>query len=81
MIRFVGNLLHPTDYARVDAWALRLKSWLGQGLRRAYFFIHQPDNINAPELAAVLIERIHEVCGIEIRRWEPWSQTPQMALF
>lgn len=27
-IRFVGNGLHPTDYARVDAWAVRISQWL-----------------------------------------------------
>jgi uncharacterized protein YecE (DUF72 family) len=51
LIRFVGNGLHPTDYTRIDEWAGRLKAWTDSGLREAYFFTHEPDNLLAPELA------------------------------
>ena len=52
LIRFVGNGLHPSDYTRVQDWALRLKSWYAQGLKAAYLFTHEPDNLLAPDLAA-----------------------------
>lgn len=64
MIRFVGNAvggeLHPTDRDRVRQWAGRLRDWFGAGLREAYFFTHQPDNLLAPELAAYCWEIFHE---------------------
>jgi len=54
MIRFVGNDLHPSDFSRLDDWALRIRHWASQGLREAYFFTHEPDNLQAPEAAAYL---------------------------
>jgi len=55
MIRFVGNDLHPTDYARIDEWVQRLKNWFAKGISEVYFFTHEPDNIKAPELAKYLV--------------------------
>lgn len=52
LIRFVGNQLHPSDYTRVQDWAARLALWCTAGLREAYFFCHEPDNVLAPDLAA-----------------------------
>jgi len=52
VIRFVGNAPHPSDDARVQEWAGRLKQWFDAGLHEAYFFTHEPDNLLAPELAA-----------------------------
>ncbi len=57
MLRFVGNGLHPSDFTRVDAWLARLVDWRSRGLRRVYFFVHQPDDHVAPELLQGLRER------------------------
>jgi uncharacterized protein YecE (DUF72 family) len=56
LIRFVGNDLHPTDYSRVRDWSPRLKNWFDAGLEAAYFFTHEPDNLQAPALAAYCAE-------------------------
>jgi uncharacterized protein YecE (DUF72 family) len=56
LIRFVGNGLHPTDYSRVREWSERLAAWFEGGLRAAYFFTHEPDNLLGPELAAFCAE-------------------------
>ena len=56
LIRFVGNGLHPSDYTRVEEWAERLRHWFDQGLKEAYFFCHEPDNLLAPELSAICAE-------------------------
>lgn len=56
LIRFVGNGLHPTDYARIRDWSERLKQWFDAGLHTAYFFTHEPDNLLAPDLAAFCAE-------------------------
>jgi uncharacterized protein YecE (DUF72 family) len=53
-IRFVGNALHPSDYERVGDWIRRLEHWFENGLQRVFFFTHEPDNLQAPELAAFL---------------------------
>jgi len=56
MVRFVGNRLHPTDYTRIQEWALRLADWTTRGLNEVYFFTHEPDNVLAPDLAAYCVE-------------------------
>lgn len=67
MIRFVGNGLHATDYERVDAWVAQLKNWLDQGLKKVYFFPHEPDNLLAPEMAEYLVQQIRQQIAIELR--------------
>lgn len=60
VVRFVGNGLHPTDYSRIDNWLERLAGWYGKGLREAFFFTHEPDNLLAPDLAAYLLAKARE---------------------
>lgn len=66
-IRFVGNNLHATDYARIDAWVLRIQQWLLQGLEELYFFVHQPEEAHSPVLAAYLIKQLNAVCGLQLQ--------------
>jgi uncharacterized protein YecE (DUF72 family) len=66
-IRFVGNGLHPTDYSRIDDWALRLKSWKAQGLQSAYFFLHQHDEKDTPILADYAIRKFNETLGTDLK--------------
>ena len=58
MIRWNGNGLIPSDYARLDAWAIRLEKWSQNGIAEVYFFTHEPDNILAPEATDYLVEKI-----------------------
>ncbi|MEO1258815.1 MAG: DUF72 domain-containing protein [Bacteroidota bacterium] len=67
VIRFVGNGLHPTDYSRIDAWVERLVNWFGNGLRNAYFFTHEPDNVLAPQLAVYLAKKFSENSAVPAR--------------
>ncbi|MCB0542118.1 MAG: DUF72 domain-containing protein [Saprospiraceae bacterium] len=53
LVRFVGNALHPSDRQRVEQWAKRIGEWCSEGLQEVYFFTHEPDNLLAPELAAI----------------------------
>lgn len=65
-IRFVGNGLHPTDYERVDEWVKRIKKWMGQGLEKCYFFMHQHDELHSPELIAYFIKQMNKHAGTNI---------------
>lgn len=67
MIRFVGNGLHPTDYKRIDDWVNRLKNWSAQGLRRVYFFMHQPDNIKSPEMIVYLTQQLNKELDLNLK--------------
>lgn len=88
MIRFVGNGLHPTDYERADDWINRITTWKDQGLINVYFFPHQPDNIQAPEMAEYIVKQLQEIEGIQIRGPKITREKPtnnendqQMSLF
>jgi uncharacterized protein YecE (DUF72 family) len=68
MIRFVGNDLHRTDYTRIDAWVKRIKEWKAQGLEAVWFFIHELDETNSPEMADYLISRLNVELGTQLQR-------------
>jgi uncharacterized protein YecE (DUF72 family) len=81
MVRFVGNSLHPTDFSRIDAWIGRLKQWLEQGLREIYFFVHEPDNVQAPELIRYVIQELNARCELQLKQWTEMNQGSQLSLF
>jgi uncharacterized protein YecE (DUF72 family) len=64
-VRFVGEGGHPTDAPRTDAWLVRLADWRAAGLQSAYLFVHQPDDLVAPQLLATASEQAH-ARGIEV---------------
>lgn len=69
LVRFTGNNLHPTDYARLDAWAQRLALWLEQGLHAAYFFVHTSPKEFCPELVAAFTQRLAATTGLPLPQW------------
>jgi uncharacterized protein YecE (DUF72 family) len=66
-IRYVANNRHPTDFARIDAWADRIKNWKDKGLSTVYFFIHNREELNSPELCKYAVERFNAVCGLDLK--------------
>lgn len=54
MIRFIGNDLHETDFVRARQWNEHLESMKKAGLQETFFFVHQPDDILAPEMSDYL---------------------------
>lgn len=81
MLRFVGNGLHPTDYSRIDEWVDRLKKWNDLGLREAYFFLHEPETIDVPDLAIYLADKIREKLNISVKPPHPAGGPVQGTLF
>jgi uncharacterized protein YecE (DUF72 family) len=67
-IRYVGNGLHPTDYARVDEWVQRIKQWQEQGLQSVWFFMHQHDEQYSPKLADYVTEQLNKELGLNLMR-------------
>lgn len=65
-IRFVGNGLHPTDYARCDDWVQRMKLWFDQGVGDIYFFMHQHEEIYSPELCKYVIGQVNKELDLNI---------------
>ncbi|KYG65771.1 hypothetical protein AZI86_01470 [Bdellovibrio bacteriovorus] len=66
MLRFIGNNLHPTDFTRALAWSEKFAAWCAQGLSRVFYFAHEPDDINAPEISQAIIRHLNEEGGAEL---------------
>ena len=67
-IRYVGNSLHPTDYARVDEWISRMQYWLDNGLEELYFFMHMHDETFSPELTVYMVDKLNASCGLNLTK-------------
>ena len=67
-IRYVGNSLHKTDYARIDAWIKRMKYWLDNGLEELYFFMHMHDEAYSPELTVYLVDKFNAATGMQLQK-------------
>ena len=67
-IRFVGNGLEhqKSDFARIDAWVDRLETWIGSGLQKVYFFLHQHDEKDTPILADYAIKSFNKRLGASL---------------
>ncbi|MFA4869914.1 MAG: DUF72 domain-containing protein [Pedobacter sp.] len=67
-IRFVGNGqdFKESDFARIDEWVTRIKSWLGKGLEKVYFFLHQHDEKDTPVLADYTIKQFNRHLGAKV---------------
>ena len=67
-IRFVGNGQEhkDSDFARIDDWVARIKTWLDKGLGKVYFFLHQHDEKDTPILANYTIEQFNKHLGAKV---------------
>ena len=66
-IRFVGNSLHESDYARIDEWVQRIKKWIKEGIQDIYFFMHQHEELYSPTLAKYLIVELNKHCKLDLK--------------
>ena len=80
-VRFKAHDLHPTDFVRLDAWALRLKEWFNEGLLTACFFIHTRDKTLSPDLIHYFIGRINNECGTLLSDCRSLLPSQQKQLF
>ncbi|TDO22588.1 DUF72 domain-containing protein [Pedobacter duraquae] len=69
-IRFVGNgqEFAFSDRDRVDSWVQRISTWLDKGLEDVYFFLHQHDEKDTPEIADYTIEQFNKHLGSKLNR-------------
>lgn len=49
VVRFGGNDLHVSDEVRMNQWAQQLRDWEKVGLKKCYFWIHQPESLQTVE--------------------------------
>ncbi|MFV0590927.1 MAG: DUF72 domain-containing protein [Draconibacterium sp.] len=65
-IHYVGAN-HPSDYTRLDDWVERIENWVENGLENLYFFVHQNEEKESPQLAAHFIQQLNEKLGFSVR--------------
>lgn len=67
-VRFIGNgaTFREADFARIDAWAQRIKLWQDNGLKKVYFFLHQHDELESVRLAQYSIKSFNQTLGSQI---------------
>jgi len=77
-IRYVGNSLHPTDYARIDEWIDRIKYWIEEGIEEVYFFMHMHDEAYSPELTVYMVDKLNAACGLNLKKPEFVKKNPSL---
>ena len=80
-IRFVGNSLHPTDYKRVDDWVEIINRWMKKNIKQVYFFMHQHEERDSPELLAYTIKELNKKCRLSIPEPGLITKEEQGAIF
>lgn len=81
LVRFNGHNLHPTDYTRLDAWALQLQAWLEGGLEEVFFFMHQPEQGLGADLARYFIQKLNQQTGMSIPQPHWYGENKQLDLY
>lgn len=81
LVRFVGNNFHPTDYERADEWIEIAHQYQAIGLDKIHFFVHEPDNVDAPKMADYIINGINQYNNINVRQLHWQNPTKQLTLF
>ncbi|MEZ4931271.1 MAG: hypothetical protein R2788_03940 [Saprospiraceae bacterium] len=54
-----------TDFTRIDAWVEKLKHWFENGLKAAFFFTHEPDNVLAARFGHLFVQQNQEKTTIK----------------
>ncbi len=82
VLRFVGNQHEASDHSRICQWVEKLQEWVALGLKKIYFFCHQPDNEQAAQLVSFLIAQIQQKTNWRVSAPKIWENpNPQFTLF
>jgi len=81
MIRFIGHPDLDANLPFFASWLSKLPQWIAEG-KQPYVMIHTPDNNYAPELAAMLYEKMQQVVTLpELASFPAQSDTSQLSMF
>jgi len=83
MLRFIGNDLHESDYSRAENWTKRFVQWEQEGLKTLFLFIHEPDDILAPEMSVYFLNQLERIGGWKLNKTKATDTTeaPQLKLY
>lgn len=80
LVRFVGNNFHPSDYSRASQWCNIAYQYQQMGLDKIHFFVHEPDNTEAPKLADYIAKELASQPTIDVQDIR-WYGGKQLTLF
>jgi uncharacterized protein YecE (DUF72 family) len=66
-IRFNGYALHTSDFKRLDIWVERLEKWIGNGMEKIYFFMHQENEAHTIVLVDYFIKKVNDRLGMQLQ--------------
>jgi len=66
-VRFVGNNGGTIEKARLDEWVDRIGQWRDLGLQSLSFFMHQHDELFAPQSCHYLIQQLNDKLNLGLR--------------
>lgn len=78
MVRWVGNGLVPTDYTRLDEWVDRLTAYKKNGIKKVYFFPHEPEAIQPPQITHYFCTKLMETGHFNVRGPKPIALQPNL---
>lgn len=81
LVRFIGNDLHPTDLVRIEHWTDRLSRWIDLGLEQVEFFMHQPEDRNAPDAVVHFVDSLNLKAKLNLKKWKPENKGEQLGFF
>ena len=81
-VRFLGFALHKSDSQRLNEWSYRIKDLLEKEIvTKVIFFLHQPDDILAPETICLFQQTLNENCDLRLEVPELFFADKQKSLF
>jgi uncharacterized protein YecE (DUF72 family) len=81
LIRFLGDGIHPSTFARLEEWVSRIKIWKGHGLQNIWFFMHNHEEKQVPLLCDYLIRALNKELGVNLKPPRLEWQGPNDELF
>jgi len=70
LIRFLGQNLECSDNPRLKEWATKLQKLKSLNFPSLYFFLHQPNDDFAPELAHDFVTLLNTETEFKLKNWE-----------
>lgn len=81
MIRFIGHPELDANLPFFASWLNKLPQWIAEG-KQPYVMIHTPDNNYAPELAAMLYEKMQQIVTLpDLASFPAQNGTSQLNMF
>jgi uncharacterized protein YecE (DUF72 family) len=80
-VRFLGENGEERDQERLEIWLERIVELQQSGLKKLFFFIHQPDEANAAHYFEWFSSLLNSLENVQTRPVELHNKVEQIGLF